>query len=137
MKNLFPRVKKRSAKRRSLFSAVPLYSPPRVWAGLTSSLPVASWDFWAVGREARLQGEEMVSASPDNFLASPGSHGECHQRACSKGLCPPGEGGTSHSLHPLCLHTMSSSGFRAKECIQHSTPSPRHCLAHSMHSFNI
>ena len=74
---------------------------------------------------------------PDNFLASPGPHGECHQQACSRGLSPPGEAGTRHCLHPLYLHTMGSSGFRVKEGICYSIFSFRHCLAPNRHLVKV
>ena len=65
-----------------------------------------------------MQGEEMISPSPDNLLVFPGPHEECHRQSCSRGLSPPGDGGARHYLYPLCLHT---SGFSVKECICYST----------------
>ena len=65
-----------------------------------------------------MQGEEMISPSPDNLSAFAGPHEECHRQSCSRGLSPPGDGGARHYLYPLCLHT---SGFSVKECICYST----------------
>ena len=74
---------------------------------------------------------------PDNILTSPGVHGKCYRQGCSKGLSPPGKGGTRHGLQHLCLHNMVSSGFGVKECIQESASTFWHCLEPSRESLNI